>query len=201
MLYRGASPRTLPALPARLTLTMKVPAAAEVAALYPNVRHVMVESSATSFLDILDLNNNLYDHPCFGPSNEVWSNAIMARARENGITLLLNGNCGNSTLSYDGMQALLGLVSLRAMGNAGAGRVATHQRGEAPRMRSIVRNAVWPSLPFWLRSITDPHMRGFSLDYSILHPEIAQRLDLERIAFRDLNRTIAGRPHHAAHAA
>jgi asparagine synthase (glutamine-hydrolysing) len=56
-------------------------------------------------------------------------------------------------------------------------------------LRSIVRNAVWPSFPFWLRSVTDPHMRGFSLDYSILRPEIAQRLDLERIAFRDLNWT------------
>ena len=73
------------------------PGAAEVAALYPNIRHLLVESSATSFLDILDHNNNLYDHPCFGPSNEVWSNAIMAQAREKGITLLLNGNCGNST--------------------------------------------------------------------------------------------------------
>jgi asparagine synthase (glutamine-hydrolysing) len=81
-------------------------AAAEVAALYPNMRHVLVESSGTSFLDILDHNNNLYDHPCFGPSNEVWSNAIMARAREAGITVLLNGNCGNSTLSYEGMPAL-----------------------------------------------------------------------------------------------
>ena len=82
------------------------PAAAEVAALYPNIRHVLVESSATSFLDILDLNNNLYDHPCFGPNNEVWTNAIMAQAREQGITLLLNGNCGNSTLSYEGLPAL-----------------------------------------------------------------------------------------------
>jgi asparagine synthase (glutamine-hydrolysing) len=36
--------------------------------------------------------------------------------------------------------------------------------------------------------MTDPHMRGFSLDYSILHPEIARRLDLERTAFRDMNR-------------
>ena len=31
-------------------------------------------------------------------------------------------------------------------------------------------------------------MRGFSLDYSALHPDIAQRLDLERTAYRDLNR-------------
>ena len=79
--------------------------ASEVAALYPNMRHVLVDSSGTSFLDILDHNNNLYDHPCFGPSNEVWSNAILDRARASGITVLLNGNCGNSTLSYDGMPA------------------------------------------------------------------------------------------------
>src|ERR1700691_844667 len=74
-------------------------AAAEVAALYPTMRHVLVESSGISFLDILDPNNNLYDHPCFGPSNEVWSNAIMAQASGDGITLVLNGHCGNSTIS------------------------------------------------------------------------------------------------------
>jgi asparagine synthase (glutamine-hydrolysing) len=151
------------------------------------MRHVLVESSAKSFLDILDYNNNLYDHPCFGPSNEVWSNAILDRARADGITVLLNGNCGNSTLSYDGMPAFSAWFRSGHWGTLA--RVAW-QLTSARRtsMRSIVRNAVWPSLPFWLRSITDPHMRGFSLDYSMLHPEIAQRLDLERTAFHDLNR-------------
>src|SRR3984885_3209957 len=163
------------------------PAAAEGAALYPNRRHQSVESSATSFLDIVDHNNNLYDHPCFGPSNEVWSNAIMTRARENGITLLLNGNCGNSTFSYDGMQAFSTWFRSGHWGTLA--RVARQlTRAGNASARSIVRNAVWPSLPFWLRSMTDPHLRGFSLDYSILHPEIARRLDLERTAFRDMNR-------------
>jgi asparagine synthase (glutamine-hydrolysing) len=162
-------------------------AAAEVAALYPNMRHVLVDSSATSFLDILDHNNNLYDHPCFGPSNEVWSNAILDRARASGITVLLNGRSGNSTLSYDGMQALSTWFRSGHWGTLS--RVARQlTRARTSSIRSIVRNAVWPSLPFWLRSMTDPHMRGFSLDYSILHPEIAKRLDLERTAFRDLNR-------------
>jgi asparagine synthase (glutamine-hydrolysing) len=161
-------------------------AAAEVAALYPNMRHVLVDSSGTSFLDILDRNNNLYDHPCFGPSNEVWSNAILDRARASGITVLLNGNCGNSTLSYEGMPAFSAWFRSGHWGTLT--RVAWQfTRTRNTSMRSIVRNAVWPSLPFWLRSVTDPHMRGFSLDYSILHPEIARRLDLERIAFHDLN--------------
>jgi asparagine synthase (glutamine-hydrolysing) len=161
--------------------------ASEVAALYPNMRHVLVDSSATSFLDILDHNNHLYDHPCFGPSNEVWSNAILDRARASGITVLLNGNCGNSTFSYDGMPALSAWFRSGQWGTlARVARQLTRTRNTS--MRSIVRNAVWPSLPFWLRSISDPHMRGFSLDYSILHPEIAQRLHLERAAFHDLNR-------------
>jgi asparagine synthase (glutamine-hydrolysing) len=163
------------------------PPAAEVAALYPNMRHVLVESSATSFLDILDQNNNLYDHPCFGPSNEVWSNAIYDRARADGITLVLNGNCGNSTFSNEGMPAFSAWFRSGKWGTLA--RVARQLIGaRKTSARSIVRNAVWPSFPFWLRSMTDPHMRGFSLDYSLLHPDIAQRLDLERTALHDLNR-------------
>jgi asparagine synthase (glutamine-hydrolysing) len=177
-------------LPSRTHFDNEGAAAAEVAALYPNLRHVLVDSSATSFLDILDHNNNLYDHPSFGPSNEVWSNAIMAQAHQAGITVLLNGNCGNSTLSYDGMQAFSSWFRSGQWGTLA--RVAGElTRAGSTSLRSIVRNAVWPSLPFWLRSVTDPHMRGFSLDYSILHPEISQRLKLERTAFHDLNHSSA----------
>jgi asparagine synthase (glutamine-hydrolysing) len=164
------------------------PAAAEVAAFYPNIRHVLVESSSTSFLDILDHNNNLYDHPCYGPSNEVWSNAIMAQARENGITLLLNGNCGNSTLSYEGIPALSNWFRSGEWGKLA--RIGWQIRSaRSASVRLMVRHAVWPSLPFWLRRVTDPDMRGFSLDYTPLHPEIVERLGLQRAAFHDLYRT------------
>lgn len=164
------------------------PAAAEVAVMYPNMRHVLMDSSAMSFLDILDHHNNLYDHPCFGPSNEVWFNAIMARAREDGITLVLNGHCGNATFSYYGMAAFS--AWFRSGHWATLARVAWQlTRSGNSSARAIVRNAVWPSLPFWLRSRTDPDMRGFSLDHSMLHPEIARRLDLERIALRDINQS------------
>jgi asparagine synthase (glutamine-hydrolysing) len=165
--------------------------AAEVAAFYPNMRHVLVDSSATSFLDILDHNSNLYDHPSFGPSNEVWFNAIMEHARADGITVVLNGNCGNATLSYSGMPALS--EWFRSGAWATLLRVSwqlVHSGNISAR--AIVRNAIWPSLPFSLRSRTDPHMRDFSLDYSVLRPEIAQRMDLERRAFHDIHRSSAG---------
>jgi asparagine synthase (glutamine-hydrolysing) len=162
--------------------------AAEIAALYPNVRHLLVESSTTSFLDILDQNNSLYDHPCFGPSNEVWSNAIYDLARANGITLLLNGNCGNSTFSHEGMTAFSAWFRSGQWGTLA--RVAAQLiKTRNTSIRAIARNALSPSLPFWLRSVADPHMRGFSLDYSPVHPEIARRFDLQRTAFRDLNQS------------
>jgi asparagine synthase (glutamine-hydrolysing) len=162
------------------------PAAAEIAALYPNIRHVMVDSSATSFLDILDLNNNLYDHPCFGPNNEVWSNAIMAQAQQQGITLLLNGNCGNSTLSYEGLPALSAWFRSGEWGLLA--RVAWQIRSaQSASMRLMLRHAVWPSLPFWLQRITDPHMRSFTLDYTPLRPEIVERLGLRRHALSDMS--------------
>jgi asparagine synthase (glutamine-hydrolysing) len=162
------------------------PAAAEVAALYPNMRHVMVESSATSFLDILDFNNNLYDHPCFGPNNEVWTNAIMAEARQRGITLLLNGNCGNSTLSYEGLPALS--TWLRSGQWRTLARVVGQIRStHSASMQLMLRHAVWPSLPFWLRRMTDPHMRSFTLDYTPLRHEIVEQLGLRREAMQDMS--------------
>jgi asparagine synthase (glutamine-hydrolysing) len=168
------------------------PAAAEVAALYPNIRHVMVESSATSFLDILDHNNNLYDHPCFGPNNEVWSNAIMAQARQQGITLLLNGNCGNSTLSYEGLPALSAWFRNGEWGLLA--RVAWQIRSaQSASMRLMLRHAVWPSLPFWLRRMTDPYMRRFTLGYSPLRPEIVERLGLREDALREMSVSLNGR--------
>ena len=160
--------------------------AAEAIALHPHVRHVLVDSSGTSFLDILDHNNNLYDHPCFGPSNEVWSNAIYEQARAAGITVLLNGNCGNSTFSYEGMSAFS--VWFRTGQWQTMVRVARQlAKTRKTSLRSIARHALWPSLPFWLRSCTDPHMRGFSLDYSMVHPTVAERLGLKRVVFHELN--------------
>jgi asparagine synthase (glutamine-hydrolysing) len=161
-------------------------AAAEVAALYSNVRHVRVDPGTASFLDILDHNNALYNHPCFGPTNEVWLNAIFDQAKSMGITVMLNGNSGNSTISYNGMHAF------SAWFRQGQWATVARVGGQLVRnghssMRLVVRNAVWPSLPFWLRRRTDPHMRGFSLDYSILRPEIAREHDLERTALHDLN--------------
>lgn len=161
------------------------PAAAEVAAIYPNIRHVLVDSSDGNLLDAIEHNNALYDHPCYTPNNEVWTNAIMSRARDRGLTLLLNGSSGNSTFSYEGLPGLSAIFRsghwLRLL------RLGWQmRRSRSASVRSILRNAVWPSLPFPLRRLTDPHIRSFSLDLSPIHPDLARRLDLKNRVLHEL---------------
>ena len=162
-------------------------AAAEVVALYPNMRHERIAAGNTSFLDEIDRMNGLYDMPCFVPHNEMWSSAIYKRAREQGITLLLGGNCGNATISYEGLPALSTWFRSGQWGKLA--RVAWQlRRARATSTRLLVRHAVWPSLPLSLRRLTDPHLRSFSLSYTLLHPEVVARLDLARAAFLDYSK-------------
>lgn len=160
------------------------PAAAEVAAIYPNMRHVLVDASHLSFLDVVDHNNWLYDLPAGGPTNEVWFNAIMQQAQAAGVTVLLNGSNGNVTFSDYGLTGLSGLFRSGRWFTLAKLAVQLKMQRSAS-LRSVLRNSVWPSLPFWLRRLTDPHMRSFSLEYSPLRPEIIQRLGLDRQALRD----------------
>jgi asparagine synthase (glutamine-hydrolysing) len=113
----------------------------------------------------------------------------MDQARQSGVTLLLNGNCGNSTMSYEGIPALSHWFRSGSWGTLV--RIAWQMRAaRSASVRLMVRNAVWPSLPFWLRRVTDPHMRGFSLDFTPLRPEIVERLGLQKVTFDDMYRTI-----------
>lgn len=161
------------------------PAAAEVAALYPNMRHVLVDSNRGNFLDAIDLINRLYDHPTATSSNEVWAAEIMQRAKQAGITAVLNGYWGNATISGYGLEALS--VWFRSGHWLTLARVAWQLRAaQSTSFKSMVRHALWPSLPFWIRKSTDPHLRGFSMERCIAHPEIVRARDLERRALRGL---------------
>lgn len=170
------------------------PAAAEVARMYPNMRHVLVDSSSGNLLDALEKSNALYDHPCYTPNNEVWAHAIMARAQSSGLTLILNGSGGNSTISNEGIAGLS--VMFRSGRWFNLLRLGWQiRRAHSASARSMLRNAVWPSLPFPLRRLTDPHMRDFSLDFSPVHPELARRLDLKNRVLHDLTMPAStGRP-------
>lgn len=84
--------------------------AAAVAALYPNMEHVIVRGSGKSPFRTLDRNFFLYDRPVLNICNNVWFDDILDQARSRRLHVLLTGTMGNVTISYDGMERLAELV-------------------------------------------------------------------------------------------
>ena len=85
------------------------PAAAEVAAMYPNIDHRLVTTAGEDLLQSIERGNRLTDQPVFNPTNQMWVDAILRAASRQGSRVLLQGVCGNATISFGG---LVGLADL-----------------------------------------------------------------------------------------
>jgi asparagine synthase (glutamine-hydrolysing) len=80
--------------------------AAEVAAWYPNMEHVVVRTGAASPLDILGCDAELFQQPVGHPCNFVWWSAVHDQAQVRGISVMLTGEAGNLTMSAGGLGML-----------------------------------------------------------------------------------------------
>lgn len=80
------------------------PHAAAVAALYPNMEHVLVRAERRSLIDGLDRIFFLFDEPTSSVSNGNWWYAICDSARERDLNVVLTGQEGNMGLSYNGQE-------------------------------------------------------------------------------------------------
>lgn len=96
--YDGAAPRN--------RFGDEGPLAAATAARYPNVEHVLVHSDHISPLDGVDRHSYLFDRPMLSLSNMIWIGAVNQAARERKLAVMLLGQRGNMTLSYNGLELL-----------------------------------------------------------------------------------------------
>jgi asparagine synthase (glutamine-hydrolysing) len=83
------------------------------AAMYPNVEHVLVPNVSGDLFTTMDSVSFTDDAPIFNPYNEIWINAIGKAARQRGIGVLLSGQMGNATISYNGSNLLRSLIQER----------------------------------------------------------------------------------------
>jgi asparagine synthase (glutamine-hydrolysing) len=80
--------------------------AAAVAALHPNIEHVVLRPDGRGPVDDLELYFRYFEKPLFNLCNGVWLNAINDAVRARGIQVLLVGDLGNPTISYGGWELL-----------------------------------------------------------------------------------------------
>lgn len=86
------------------------PLAASVAELYPNVDQIFVESSGGSPLEALAREHLYHQQPVPNLDNAVWARTIHRLAHAHGATVLLTGNLGNLSATYNGLEHLGWLV-------------------------------------------------------------------------------------------
>lgn len=167
--------------------------AALVASGHGNIDHCVLRGPWNSPLEAADRNYFLYERPVLNLCNLVWSDAINAAARKQGLSVLLMGRHGNMGLSYSGMQhlaTLLGKGRFRQLASLSRAMLANQTR-----MGTIAAQALGPFLPLpvW-RAIQRFRGKEASLaDYSAIRPETVARLDLSARA-RDLGLDFSYRP-------
>jgi asparagine synthase (glutamine-hydrolysing) len=163
------------------------PHAAEVAAMYPNMDHVLVRNGGSPLAD-LDRIFFVYERPFLNLCNGVWSHRILEAARGRGHRVLLSGARGNMSFSYDGMPLLNQLLSSGRLLRLGAESLALIRNGT--RAGTVAAQAFGPfvPVPLW-RAIGRLRGKGRKLtDYAAISPEAVKAFRLaERCAERGLD--------------
>lgn len=154
--------------------------AAALAGMYPNVEHVRVSNADMPLMGIFDVREGAQDMPLFNVSNSVWNNAIEREARDRHVTIMLVGNAGNMTFSYDGALLMTQLMRRGRIDKALA-LALTARRLHGSRWLTVPAMLADAGLPRrWsdaLRRLTGRRTIALS-DYSAIRPDFLERAGL-----------------------
>lgn len=156
------------------------PLAASVAALYPNMEHVKVRTGAMSPIDKLDPYFFLFERPFLNLCNGTWAFAILDDAKARRLPVLLTGQSGNMTISYDGMQHLAELAKQGRL--LRLSRLAASLISNGTRVGTVAAQVLGPFLPVSLwNAVRRARGKGQGLTQSTAINQ-AQLPLLERVA-------------------
>jgi len=164
------------------------PLAAQTAALYPNIEHVLVFNDNRSPLDALDRRFFLFEEPVVNAGNLVWAHAINQAARERKLHVVLTGGMGNMTISYDGLELFPELLRRgRLLALAHTIAQATHKTSMT--WRGALAKALGPFTPAPLWAWLNATFAGGASDplhYTAMRAERRAAID-ETARTRDLD--------------
>jgi asparagine synthase (glutamine-hydrolysing) len=123
--------------------------AADLCALYPNIRHWRVEASSETFLEVIEKELAYVQFPPINPCNAAWGRDIHRLARSLDVRVLLVGFRGNQTLSYAGYEHLPDLIRRgRPIEALRLARQASRRGRQWPGLLAAMTSPFVPS-PLW----------------------------------------------------
>ena len=166
------------------------PLAAQVASLFPNIRHHQIRTDDESIVAMLEATYAFCNCPIKNVGNLPWYIAIGKLAAQRGASTLLVGDLGNFSVSYRGDHALNALLREGRLNALGA-QLSLQMQGLSYRRRlSVMYRMVKPSLPdkwqFWLE-----HFLSRSPKADARQETGIQRAVLETFDFHRYSRTRA----------
>jgi asparagine synthase (glutamine-hydrolysing) len=169
------------------------PYAAAIAALYPNLEHVLVHNEGRSPLADLDRKFFVLERPVRGICASGWAYSLDNAIRKRKLRVALSGHLGNLGLSYDGIELLPELLrsgQLLRLWREASALVAARQL----RWRGVLARTIGPWCPpafwGWANKIAGRYALNVS-DFTAVDPRRLDELDLSmraRARFHDYRR-------------
>ncbi|MGK6319222.1 asparagine synthetase B family protein [Sphingomonas sp. DT-204] len=155
--------------------------AARVAAMHANIEHVRISNTDTPLEEVLDHRTQVQDVPLLNLSNTVWGNAIDREAQGRRIGVMLVGQMGNMSFSYDGGE-LLGMSVRRGRIDRVAATLLEIRRAQRWRWTTLAgafADAAWPELARRLRKLVGKGPPEF-FDYCAIDRDFLRARGRER---------------------
>ncbi len=149
------------------------PGAAEVAAMYPNIDHIRINSAGIELIPTLHRTIDALDEPVQNGINLLWLTAIMQQAAASGVGALLVGSRGNATISYTGLDAFAHKFRAGKLVNL-LGTVYRMRKKGYTSWRGALAQATTGILPNGLHRVLR-RSGEFTLKYSPASPDILER--------------------------
>jgi asparagine synthase (glutamine-hydrolysing) len=92
-------------------LPFEAEGAASIARLYPNIDHIIVDSRGHDLLATMKASTDAWDVPSPNLVNLLWMTAIFDEAKQRGIGVMLGGDMGNCTISWNNWTILTQLFA------------------------------------------------------------------------------------------
>jgi asparagine synthase (glutamine-hydrolysing) len=150
------------------------PAAAEVARIYPNIRHVLLDSTGYEMVPTIKQWTDAWDEPAVNVVNMLWFTAILDQAREQGINVLLEGTSGNGTISWE-TQAIFSDFFRQGRWIKLAKTVHQLRKNGGTSIRAAAKATLGDVLPLWAHRLLVPRTRLRNPYSPLANPELLRK--------------------------